>query len=186
MKNQTLVRTALVLALASGAPLLAAGDGYDYGHLVPWAVNVVLFFGGLFYILKTPVGGFFSRRLQNIKEALVKAEKSREEAKVRLDEIESKMANLDAELAEIEAKAKADLEREKVQLEIQANEDASRIMEQAKDEIEQMHREAVLELKAYVVDMALESAEKQIRETMSEDERKKLFLGFTLRLGAKS
>jgi F-type H+-transporting ATPase subunit b len=186
MKNQKLVQTLLVFLMAATFPLLAAEGGYDYGKLVFKTINVALFFGGLYYLLKNPVGGFFSRRVKDIQVALEKAEKSRGEAKVRLDEIESKMANLDAELAEIEAKAKAELEREKVQLEAQAKEDAERIMEQAKDEIEHLHREAVLNLKAYVVDMALESAEKQIRDTMSEDERKKLFIEFTSRLGAKS
>lgn len=186
MKTQKMVRTALLLSLATTTPLFAAAGGYDYGHLVFQSINVLLFFGGLFYLLKSPVGGYFSKRVQHIKEALVKAEKSREEAKVRLDEIEGKMANLDTELAEIEAKAKAELEKEKVQLEIQAKEDATRIMEQAKDEIEHIHREAVLNLKGYVVDLALQSAEKQIRDTISEDERQKLFMEFTSRLGATS
>ena len=48
-----------------------------------------------------------------------------------------------------------------------------------------MTREAVLELKGYVTDMALESAEQRIRESITEQERKQLFVEFTERLGAK-
>ena len=116
-------------SLAAGGGDGSEHHGYNYVHMMFQTFNVIVFFGTLAYILKSPIGGYFSNRVQAIREALAKAENSRETAKQRLDEIESKMSNLDREVAEIESKAKEELEREKASLEAAAKEDAARIVE---------------------------------------------------------
>lgn len=181
-----------VLCVMLVMPVLASGSGeghghgYDAGYLIPQIVNFLVFFGGLGYILKKPVSEFFAGRQSGIRHSLELAEKSREEAKRQLDEIDAKSANLDTELADIHAQAKADVAREKERLLVLARSEAEKIREQAKLDVTNLGHEAKRELKIFLADLAVKEAEKMVRETMSEEERKQLFVDFTARLGAQS
>ena len=168
-------------------PIWAAGDGhhgFDWGNFAAHVINAAIFFGTLYWLLRKPVSAFFSQRLKTIREDLDLAEKSRKEAKKRLDEIESKMASLQQELEQIENQAREDAERERQRITEEAKREAERIIEQARAEVENARRQAILELKAYTANLAMEEAETIIRETISDEERKQLFARFSARLGA--
>jgi len=183
LANKLCLLTPLFLA---ASPLMASGDGPDWANFSYQLVNFVIFFGGLFYILKKPMIEFFVNRVKGIRDSLELAENSREEAKNRLDEIEGKMANLDAELADIGEQAKADLQKEEDKLLASTKLEAERILAQARSECENQQREAATALKAFLADLALSEAEKMVKTTMTEAERGKLFADFTERLGARS
>lgn len=186
MKHKALI--SLIMVAWFGLPALAAGGGEHGGGghvpLIPQTVNVILFFGLLWLLIKDPVKEFFANRRKHIRESLELAEKSREDAKMRLDEIEQKMARLDEELREIETRAKAEAEQEKARIETAAKEEAERIVEQAKAEVEQLRREGLAQVRAFITDLAVAEAEKTIRDTVTEEERRKLFKDFAARLGA--
>lgn len=162
------------------------GHGFDVVEFIARLVNTVIFFGVLYYFLKEPVKGFFSKRLSDIKEALELAERSREEAKKRLQEIDEKLANLDRELEEIEQQAREEAEKEKQRITQQAKSEADHILAQAKAEIEQIKRRAIADLKEYVTDLSLEHAEAGLKERLTDEDRNRLFSDFTSKLGARS
>ena len=177
------------LFTSASSSLLASpegGHGFDPVMFAAQVLNFLVFFGGLFYVLRVPIANFFRDREKRIRDDLALAEKSREEATQRLNEIERKMASLDQELADIEAQAKQDAEKERARLELQAKQDAERILTQATAEVENARREAVMELKTFVAQLAVEEAEKVIKSSMTEAQRQKLFVDFTKRLGAQS
>jgi F-type H+-transporting ATPase subunit b len=183
----------LFVLLLTALPLMAGGSGeeghhsgFDTHFIYAQILNFVLFFGLLGYILKKPVQEFFSGRVATIRESLAVAEKSREEAKRQLDEIEAKSANLDSELADIREQAVKDVAREKERLLALAESEAVRVREQAETDIENMRREAQHELKRFLANLAVKEAENVIRNTMTDEERNKLFVDFTSRLEAKS
>ena len=170
-------------------PCLASGGGdghYDFKLLVFQIINFTIFFGGLFYLLRNHIFGFFSNRLKTIKNDLAMAEKSREEAKRRLDEIEAKMAKMDEEVEQINQQARAEAEREKDRILAHAREDSEKVLEQARAEIENKSREAVSRIRTELADLAMERAGAVIRETITDKERQKLFAEFTGKVGAKS
>ena len=103
-----------------------------------------------------------------------------------MEKIAAKMANLDDELKEINESAKADLEKEQQRMQEAAKAEAERIIEQAKAECENMRREGIQNLKAYLTDLAVNQAETIIKEKMSDAERERLFADFTEKLGARS
>ena len=184
-----LKKVAIFLALALFAfPAFAAGgeEGVNVVKLIAKIINFLIFFGGLGYLLKDTIADFFTNRRQGIADDLAMAEKSREEAKRRLDDLEEKMANLDRELEEIEKQARAEAEMEKQRLHDRAQQEAERILTQAKAEVENQKRQAMLELRDHITRLAVDEAEKQIREAMNEEEQKRMFAEFTSRLGAKS
>jgi F-type H+-transporting ATPase subunit b len=183
----SLKKVAVFLALALFAlPALAAGEeGIDVVKLIAKVVNFLIFFGGLGYLLKDVIGEFFTNRQKSIAEDLAMAEKSREEAKRRLDTLEEKMANLDKELEEIEKQAREEAEHEKKRIHDLAKHEAERITEQAKTEVENLRRQAIQELKVHITGLAVQEAEHQIREAVNKDEQERMFTEFTARLGAK-
>ncbi|QTD54288.1 F0F1 ATP synthase subunit B family protein [Sulfidibacter corallicola] len=187
-----MLRTILV-CLCLGLPVMAAGGGgHDGGHHFDWAhfaaqtVNTLIFFGTLAYLLNKPIKEFFSNRRKQIQEALELAEKSRVDAKRALDEIEQMKAALADELAQIESQAHEDAEFEKKKIAAEAEQEAARLMEQAKADVEHLRRESVTKLKAFLTDLAMAEAEKVISTSITDADRKKLFAEFTNSLGAKS
>lgn len=174
--------------LTLAVPVVAAGDGhgFDVTKFIAKVVNFSIFFGFLYYVLRKPVGSFFSERLRTIQDNLKLAEKSREEAKQQLDEIQAKMADLDTEIAQIEANAKAEAEKEKIRIREDAQKEAVRIVENAKAEVASMKERAIGELKAYVSQIALDEAEAIIRDTINDADRKRIFKGFSEKLEAEA
>ena len=139
MKQKVIKLSLSLIFLMIAAPSFAAEGGehhFDIVEFIARIVNSAIFFGGLAYLLGGTVKKFFGERVKHIRGSLEMAEKSREEAKRRLDEIEAKMANLDEELAEIEVQAKADAEKEREKIHAQAEQEAARIVEQAHAELQ--------------------------------------------------
>ena len=164
----------------------AASEGFDPVLFTAKVVNSLIFFGGLFYVLRRPIGDFFTDRVSKIRTSMQLADESLADAKRRLDEIERKKANLDRELEEIQHQARAEAEREKERIQIHARKEAEQILVQAKAEVDNMQRDALRKLRSFVVDLAVKEAEAMVRDSITEEERKKLFVDFTERLGAES
>ncbi len=189
MKQKVIKLSFSLIFVICAMPVLAAEGGehhFDIVEFIARIVNFTIFFGGLFYLLGGAIKKFFGDRVKTIRESLEIAEKSREEAKRRLDEIEEKMSKLDEELAEIEAQAKHEAEQEREKIHAQAEQEAARILEQANAEIENMRREALLDLKAFIAELAVDEAQRMISETVTDQDRARLFAEFSERLGAKS
>ena len=178
-----------VFLLTLATPLLAAGGGDDHGFdvmlFIAKVVNFLIFFGLLYYFLKKPVGAFFSDRLQTIQKNLKLAEKSREEAKRQLDEIQAKMAELDKEIADIETTAKAEAERECHRIREEAKKEAERILEQARVDVTAMKQDAIKDLKSYVSGLALDEAEAIIKKTINQADHQRIFAEFSKKLEAQ-
>jgi len=186
MNRLTIKLSLTLLLLFISAPLFAAGDGFSVKMELFKVVNCLIFFGGLAYLLRKPVAEFFTGREADIRESLEMAERSAAEAKERLEEIEAKMANLDAEIADIQESARIDLEKEKERMQARAREEAERILTRARTECENLERQALKDLRTYAADRAVSEAETKIRESMTDGERKQLFTTFTDELGART
>jgi len=190
MKRKVIMGFVWVILLTLATPLFAAGGGGDHGFdtakFIAKVVNFLLFFGVLFFLVRKPIANFFSQRVQTIQDNLKLAEKSREEAKRQLDDIQAKMAELDHEISEIETVAKKEAERERERLKAEAEKEAERIVAHARVEVESMKRDAIQSLKAYAAEMALDEAETMIRKAVTESDHQRLFAEFSQKLEART
>jgi len=184
---------ALLLLLMLGLPVLAAGlpaeghaAGIDWKGLTFQTINTLVFFGILYALLRKPAAEFFRSRLASIQSALELAEKSRQEAKTRLKEIEGKMVQLEEELAQIEQQAHRDAERERERIQETSRQESERIVQQARLEVEYRKRLAIQHLKEYALELGFSLAEQEIQANLDEPTRQKLIEEFLLELGAKS
>ena len=184
----SLVVALLLLAGMSTLPeiVLAAEEGNPWGIWfdIGRVFNVLLVIGVLVWIARKPLSNFFSRS-QSIREELAEAQKARMEAEAKLAEIESRMSRLDDELKEIAGTAEQEAQAEYRRLLAVAEEDAQKIVERSKQEIEGMTHAAQLELRQHAAELSVQLAEERIRSEITDADREKLFARFVTKLGGK-
>ena len=117
-----------------------------------------------------PLGPAMRDRSSAIREALLEARKTREEALRRLQEIENRLAKLDSEIAAMAAAAEAEGQKEEARIREAAKEDERKIVDAAEQEIAAAARLARAELRAYVSELAVALAEKRIHVNAATDQ----------------
>jgi F-type H+-transporting ATPase subunit b len=166
-------------AVQSDAQVVQAADAHHgeevllFGkHLGPTAqflsklLNVLIFGGLLFWMLKGILSAAFKARTTEIETKLAQSEKDRAEGEAQVRELEAKMAGLQLELGGIMAKAETDAEAEKQHILEAARLEAEQILATAYSEIEYQRRLAETELRTLVANLAADAAEKRIQQQM--------------------
>jgi F-type H+-transporting ATPase subunit b len=166
---------------------LAAEEGSRWGIWLDIGriFNLLLVVAVLVWIARKPLSNFFSGRSQAIRDQLAEAQKARVEAEARLAEIESRMSHLDDELKEIAIAAEKEAQDEYTRLLAAAEQDAGKILERSKQEIEGMTRTAQQELKLHAAKLSVQMAEERIRSEITHADQERLFNRFVAKLGGK-
>jgi F-type H+-transporting ATPase subunit b len=144
-------------------------------------INFVILAGALVWMIRKALPNGFAPRAAAIQKGIEEARKASAEASARLSEIESRLAKLDVEIAEIRTAAEADFSIEEQRIKAAAEQDAKNVIASAEQEIATAARTAQRELKSFVADLAVGLAEKKIKVDEATDEA--LVLGFAAQLG---
>jgi len=178
-------RLAPTLCGLTAVPALASGEGG--GWLAPlwgipsiaWQVfNVCLVAGLFYYLLRKGAPAFFRRRAEEIREALNKALREKEDALSRLREVEEKMARLGDEVKAIEADALAMAEAEKKRLAAEAEAERERLRREASEEIARRLQEAKRELRKYAAGLMEEAARDLLNREIRDKDEERLIEAF--------
>jgi F-type H+-transporting ATPase subunit b len=163
---------ALPLSAEAGAH---EGTQLFLGIPVPvWqTVNLVAFLGLLVWLLRKPAATFFKDRRQEIEEGIRKTEESRKRAEQLAAEMEARLAKLDTELAAIHEHAKKEAVAEQAELLRLAEQDAQKIVDRVRADMETRVRHARKELTAYAGDLSVEIARDLLAKNVDakDDER---------------
>jgi F-type H+-transporting ATPase subunit b len=160
----------------------AWGIWFDLGRVF----NLLIVVGVLVWIARKPLSNFFANRSQSIREELAEAQKARLEAESKLAEIEARMSRLDDELKDIAGASEKEGQEEYQRLVAAAEQDAQKIVERSRQEIEGMTRAAQLELKQHAAELSVQMAEERIRHEFTPADRERLFSRFVTKLGGPS
>lgn len=161
-----------IIALASegGGGLVDVNPG-----LVIWTVITFLF---LLFVLKKiawkPILTALNEREDAIRESLEKAEKAKEEAQKILQENQASLLKAEEESRKIIEQTREYSQKLKDQMMKESKEQAQKIIQDASSQIEQKKEEAFNELKTKVAEIAIQAAEKILKETLDKDSHKKL------------
>lgn len=139
--------------------------GVSFGPFGQWLlqlINLALFAGGLWYLLKGPVKAAFANYKKDLEDRLAQAERDKAEGESQIRELEAKMAGLQAELGDILAKAGVEAEAEKQRVLAAAKAEAAAILAAAESEIARQQQLASQELRALVAELAVEAAAKRL------------------------
>jgi F-type H+-transporting ATPase subunit b len=134
-------------------------EGEAGGHELFYKfINFALLVGGLGYVLRKPLAAFFSARSASIQKSLEEGRKALEASQAQLQAVEERLRHLEAEIAAFKAAASQEMEAEGQRLRQAAAEEAEKILESARAQMETAVRAAKLELKAYAAQQAVDLA----------------------------
>jgi F-type H+-transporting ATPase subunit b len=146
-------------------------DYQEYLPTIAKVINLLLFVGLMFYFLRRPIKEAFRARQESIRSELMRAEEERAAALAKLEEVEGRIARLDAEVETIRANAQREAAEERARVERATEEEMRKIREQARREIESAAKAARAELRAYTAEQSIRLAEDMIRgEIRPEDD----------------
>jgi ATP synthase F0 subunit b len=147
------------------------------------AVNLLLFVGLLYFLLRRPIGEAFRARQEGIRRELLRAEEERKAAAAKLEEVEGRLAHLDAEVEAIRAQAQKEAAEESARVERATEEEIRKIREQARREIESAAKAARAELRAYTAEQSVRLAEELIRREIRPEDDAHLVREYVEELG---
>ncbi|NOZ69680.1 MAG: F0F1 ATP synthase subunit B [Deferribacteres bacterium] len=174
------------------AALAFAGGGEGAEHHFTWKdwLWPVINFAVLVFILvffgRKPIGEYFRKRTELIEKTLKEAAEAKELAGKALNEVRQRMKNTDSEMQQIIEAARKSGQKEKEAIIAEGEHLKERILEQAKSNIDFELQKAKEKIKSDAALMALELAEKQIREKLGKKEQDVLINDYIKRLEAKN
>ena len=146
-------------------------------------INLLLFVGLMYFLLRRPLGEAFRARQEGIRRDLLRAEEERRAAVAKLEEVEGRLARLDTEVEAIRAQAQREAAEERERIERATEEEVRKIREQARREIESAAKSARAELRAYTVEQSVRLAEELIRSEIRPEDDAHLVSEYVEELG---
>lgn len=146
-------------------------------------VNLLLFAGAMFYFLRRPVIEAFRARQESIRDELMRAEEEKAAAVAQLEEVEGRLARLDAEVEAIRAQAQKEAAEERARIERATEEEMRKIREQSRREIESAAKTARAELRTFAAEQSVRLAEEIIRTDIRPEDDARLAREYVTELG---
>lgn len=164
-----------MLALFSSPALAAEGWDDHASHMLKFQIlNVVVLFGALVYFLKDVAANHFKARATEYQTVAHQAQQELDKAKEEFNEIQARLAKVETTWAEALSRAEAEAVAHREQLALQAQEVASRVVEDAKRamgvEVNKVNHQMLEEL----VTLAKAKVETQLRTQLSPEDHKRL------------
>jgi F-type H+-transporting ATPase subunit b len=188
-KGRFFIPMLLLMAARFALPemALAAEEGNQWGVWLDIGkfFNLFLVIAVLVWAIRKPLSNFFASRTEAIHLQLAEAQKARLEAEAKLAEIESRMSRLDDEIREIKSAADQEAKEEYGRLLAAAEQDAEKIVERSRQEIDGITRAAQKELKLHMAELSVKMAEEKIRGEISDADRGRIFSEFVTKLGGQ-
>jgi F-type H+-transporting ATPase subunit b len=107
-------------------------------------------------------------RQRQIAEQLAQAERARQEAETRLSDVDVKLQEARRQAAEIVEGAGRSAEQLRLEVRARAEEEARRIVENARRDIEAERRKAIDSVRGQVADLVVAATEKVVGETLDD------------------
>lgn len=170
---------------AEAAHATAAGHGAEGGHGAeshgesPWAfasriANFAILAGGLFYLLRSPLGKYLGARADQIRADLVNAAETRRAASADLRAIEERLRALPAEIEALKARGMDEVTAEQARIREAAAAERERLVETSRREIAQHLQAARRTLKQEAADLAVDIARRRLERDMTDADRLRL------------
>lgn len=171
------------VSLAFGAE--EAGHGAEWKEWLWKILNFAILVFILVKFLGKPFKNFLKQRTELIEKTLKEAREAKELAAKALAEVEDRLKSKDKEIQDIISISERSARVEYDQLIKQGEEMKEKVIAQAKSNIDYELKAAIDTIKAEAVEIAMELAEKKIKERLSEKEQMRLIEESLSRMEAK-
>ena len=172
----------MFFALMTLLSLLSPADGssripwwLNYPGLEAWKfLNLFVFVMVLAYFLRRPLTEAFRARRATIRRDLMRAQEEKNAAMAKLEEVEARLARLDAEVEGIRAQSAREAADERERLRVATEAEIQKLREQARREIESAGKAVRQELREFTAEQSVSLAEKIIRQDMRAEDDTRL------------
>jgi F0F1-type ATP synthase membrane subunit b/b' len=147
------------------------------------AVNALILFGGLAFLLAKMVRSYLDGRSADIARSIQEAAEGRANAERRYKDVRARLDRIDDELKRIREDGAGETVRAVGRIRELAGQEADRLKRLTRQEIELEIRGGLRELREYAADLAIGSAEVRIRKSLNEDRHARLIDRSIDRLG---
>jgi len=184
----SLVAGGLLIIFLAAFPVLAAEAAEQdptqstIGVVFRW-LNFLLVFGGAGYLIVKYGEPFFRANAKSIAANIDEATAEKAQADHELREVETKIARLDQEVAELREAARIDSAAEAERLRASGRTEIEKINQAARGELASSERAAQQELRALAASMAVERAGALVISRMSAGVRARILHAFLGELG---
>lgn len=159
-------------AAAEGAP--GHGEGIPWGDVFKQAVNFAILVGALVYFLKKPISSFLKDRSEQLRKSIEDATRAREAAAGKLAAIESRVARLGDEIAEMNRKMEAEAGDEARRIRDAAQAEIERVRTQAQFAADQEVKKARMGLRKEAAELATRAAEEIVKKAITPEDQERL------------
>lgn len=139
----------------------------------------------LFKFAKKPLQNFLHKRTEMIEKTLNEAKEAKDAALKALHEIEERLKTKDAEIEAILSAARKSGEQERNRIIEESIKLKEKILEQAKTNIGYELKQAKDAIKAEAVELAMELAEKKLKDKLTKEEQERLLDESLIKIGGK-
>jgi F-type H+-transporting ATPase subunit b len=141
-------------------------------------INFLIVAGVIIWVFGKKLPPVFRNRAEAVSSAITKATSAKAAADAQLRDAETRLANLEKEVAEFRALAEKEAAAEVERLRAATQSDTQKIAAAAKAEIEAAERTARLELKALAASLAVDGAETLLRKQLTPKVQESLISNF--------
>jgi F-type H+-transporting ATPase subunit b len=161
-------------AAESGHGSEEAAHGESLWSFLSRIANFAILAGGLYYLLRSPLGRYLDARSQQIRSDLEHAAETRAEAASRLAEIDARLKALPRELEALKARGEAEVAAEGARIRQAAEAERVRLIEQTRREIDRQLQIARRDLTAHAADLAVGVARSRLSRELTEEQQLRL------------
>ena len=178
----------LLIFLITALPVLAAEgaepDPADSttGLVFRW-LNFLIVFGGIAYLIAKYGGAFFRGNAKQIAASIVEASAAKAEAERELHEVETKIARLDQDVAEMREEARRNWTAESERLRASGRSEIEKLALAAREELAASERAAQQQVREIAASMAVDRAAALVSSMMNAEIRARMFQSFLTELG---
>lgn len=188
MKKMIALLSPVVLSVAT-AVHASEGGGHEQitflGDWLPRLVNFAIIAGVVVYFTRKPIRDFFRNRSVEIAKAMQESKDARERAVAALAEMERKVKDLQAEMDRMVEDARIRGEKDKQVLVEEGRKMVTDIDAQVKQGVDLEVQKARTSLQAEASTLAVDLAEKSIKETISAKDHERIVREYITKVGGK-
>lgn len=148
--------------------------GESLGSLLSRLANFAILAGGLWYLLRSPIGKYLAARGEQIRQGLKDAAEMKANAARQVAEIEARMQALPGELEALRARGAEEIAAEEARIKQTAELERQRLVEQAQREIDLRLQTARRDLTRHAAELAVDVAEQRLKANMTDADQQRL------------
>jgi len=180
----SLLGSVFFLALSAKAEEAGSASQESAENLFKW-INFALVAGVIVWLCLKKGPGFFGRRADVISADIQKSTEGKRQADQQLHDAETKLRNLEKEVADLRAAAQRESAAEANRIRALTTTDEQKIVEAGRAEVDAAERAARLELKALAANLAVSGAESLLVKQLTPAAQEALINNFVKTLDGR-